>query len=140
MHPPFSTMTPDVPQVVVLTPSMRRLIAEAIESLILRLDEIDGDAELEDCDPAEEGTDAEPSLGVTSDVGQSLAWLATIVETDAEHDGREPGGDFEPAFVPVFDANCSALGCGSACGSSARLRPGGFPFGNGTSRSGARFA
>jgi hypothetical protein len=38
------TMTPDVPQVVVFTPAMRTLIADAIESLILLLDEIDGDA------------------------------------------------------------------------------------------------
>ena len=41
-------------------PGMRRLIEDAIESLILLLDEIDGDAELEiepdhECDPAEDG-------------------------------------------------------------------------------------
>jgi hypothetical protein len=32
MKVPFSTMTPDVPQVVVFTPAMRTLIADAIES------------------------------------------------------------------------------------------------------------
>jgi hypothetical protein len=51
------------PQIVVFTPAMRTLIADAIESLILSLDEIDGDAEAEDDDPAEEKGDAEPSLG-----------------------------------------------------------------------------
>jgi hypothetical protein len=65
MNAPFSHMTPDAPQVVVFTPAMRTLIADAIESLILLLDEIDGDVELEDCDPAEECGDAEPSLGAT---------------------------------------------------------------------------
>ena len=41
-------------------PGMRRLIEDAIESLILLLDEIDGDADLEiypdqECDPAKDG-------------------------------------------------------------------------------------
>jgi len=80
MNAPLSPMTPDAPQVVLFTPGMRTLIADAIESLILLLDEIDGDAELEDCDPGEE-TDAEQ-----------------------EHDGREPDADYEPRFVPVFEA------------------------------------
>jgi hypothetical protein len=97
MNAPFSHMTPDAPQVVVFTPAMRRLIADAIESLILLLDEIDGDAEVEDDDPAEEGADLEPSLGAPADIDQSIAWLATIAATDAEqeHDGREPDEDFE---------------------------------------------
>ena len=100
MNAPFSPMTPDAPQLVVFTPAMRTLIADAIESLILLLDEIDGDVELEDCDPAEESADLEPSLGATADVDQSFAWLATIAETDAEHehDGRETEETFaEPA-------------------------------------------
>jgi hypothetical protein len=72
----------------------------------LALDEIDGDVEVEDCDPAEESADMEPSLGATVDIDQSIAWLATIGETDAEHehDGREPDADFEPRFEPVFEA------------------------------------
>ena len=55
MNAPFSHMAPDAPQVVLFTPGMRRLIADAIESLILLLDEIDGDAEIE-----EDGSDEEP--------------------------------------------------------------------------------
>ena len=91
MNAPFPHMTPDA-QVVLFTPGMRRLIADAIESLILLLDEIDGDAE--------------PSLGATHSMDQRRAWQATIGETDAEqeHDGREPEADDEPRFVPVFEA------------------------------------
>jgi hypothetical protein len=47
MNAPFSTMGPPEPKIVVFTPAMRMLIADAIESLILLLDEIDGDAEHE---------------------------------------------------------------------------------------------
>ena len=105
MNAPFSTMTPDVPQVVVFTPAMRMLIADAIESLILLLDEIDGDAEHEQDTDFEGEPDLEPSLGATHGMDQSIAWRATIGETDAEHehDGREPDADFEPRFVPAFE-------------------------------------
>lgn len=44
-------------------PGMRRLIEDAIESLILLLDEIDGDDGIEDDCDDEEGGDKEPSLG-----------------------------------------------------------------------------
>jgi hypothetical protein len=44
-------------------PGMRRLIEDAIESLILLLDEIHGDDDLEDGADDEEGLDLEPSLG-----------------------------------------------------------------------------
>ena len=50
----------DFTQILEFTPSMRTLIEDAIEALILLLDEIDGDADLEpdgDCeddDPAED--------------------------------------------------------------------------------------
>ena len=73
MNAPFSTMTPDVPQVVVFTPAMRTLIADAIESLILLLDEIDGDAEHEQDADFEGEPDLEPSLGATNSVDQSVA-------------------------------------------------------------------
>lgn len=53
-------------------PGMRRLIEDAIESLILLLDEIDGDDELEDddreVDPAEAGI-------ADSDGLQEQCWL-----------------------------------------------------------------
>ena len=62
------------PQIVVFTPAMRALIADAIESLILLLDEIDGDVDAEDDDPAEENGDAEPSLGAFEWVDQEQAW------------------------------------------------------------------
>jgi hypothetical protein len=44
-------------------PNMRRLIADAIESLILLLDEIDGDANLEEEPDLEDGHDAEEEQG-----------------------------------------------------------------------------
>jgi hypothetical protein len=102
----FSHMTPDAPQVVVFTPTMRTLIADAIESLILLLDEIDGDVECEADADFEVDPDLEPSLGATHSMDQPIAWRATIGETDAEHehDGREPDADFEPREEPVFEA------------------------------------
>jgi len=95
-------MMPDAPQVVLFTPGMQRLIADAIESLILLL----GEVELEEDGSDEDASDAEPSLGATADVDQSIAWLATVSETDAEHehDGREPDADFELRCVPVCEA------------------------------------
>jgi hypothetical protein len=106
MSAPFSTMTPDAPQVVVFTPAMRTLIADAIESLILLLDEIDGDAEHEQDADFEGEPDTEPGLGATSAIDQSIAWLASTREIDAEdeHSGREPDADEEPQFVPAFES------------------------------------
>jgi hypothetical protein len=77
MNAPFSTLTPDAPQVITFTPAMRRLVCDAIESLILLLDEIDGDIDMEDDDPAEESGDAEPSLGSFELVNQEAAWRTT---------------------------------------------------------------
>lgn len=100
-------------------PGMRRLIADAIESLLLLLDEIDGDPDLEEDDPAEDGGDVEPSLGATAEIHQEHAWhhsprifdglgedepsLGSLVcidqvswsdgamdDREEEHDGREP--------------------------------------------------
>jgi hypothetical protein len=85
MNAPFSTMGEAAPQVVVFTPAMRTLIADAIESPILQLDEIDGDVECEEDTDFEAEPDLEPSLGATADVDQSIACLATIAED--EHDG-----------------------------------------------------
>jgi hypothetical protein len=102
MNAPFSAMTPDAPQVVVFTSSMRRLIADAIESLILLLDEIDGDPDHE-IDDDFEGEPDEPSLGATDDLDQSISWLSPIGEVDAEHehDGREVDADFERTDQPA---------------------------------------
>jgi hypothetical protein len=66
MNAPFSTVGAPEPQIVVFTPAMRTLIADAIESLILLLDEIDGDADHEEDADFEEGSDAEPSLGAVN--------------------------------------------------------------------------
>jgi hypothetical protein len=45
-------------QIVEFTPAMRTLIADAIEALILLLDEIDGDADFEDEPDSEEIAEA----------------------------------------------------------------------------------
>ena len=72
----------------------------------LLLDEIDGDVDAEDDDPAEESGDSEPSLGATNGINQAQAWRSASGEIDAghEHDGREPDADLEPRLVPVFEA------------------------------------
>jgi hypothetical protein len=89
MNAPFSTLGAPEPQIVTFTPAMRTLIADAIESLILLLDEIDGDAEHEEDHDFESETDMEPNLGATAAMNQDRAWKATIGETDAEQDDAD---------------------------------------------------
>jgi hypothetical protein len=57
-------------------PGMRRLIEDAIESLILLLDEIDGDPDGEDEGQAEDGGDAEPDADDEEEDGRSRAFLS----------------------------------------------------------------
>ena len=104
MNAPFSTMGKPEPQIVVFTPAMRTLIADAIESLILLLDEIDGDVEHEEDADFENEPDMEPSLGATNGINQESAWKSTSGEIDVEqeHDGREPDADLEPAGTLVL--------------------------------------
>jgi hypothetical protein len=85
------------PQILIFTPAMRRLVCDAIESLILLLDEIDGDAEIEDDGSAEDVGDAEPSLGAPPNASYWVASQSWIIDGEGdEHDGREPDEDFEP--------------------------------------------
>src|SRR5450432_3010201 len=102
MNAPFSTMGKPEPQIVVFTPAVRTLIADAIESLILLLDEIDGDVEHEENADFENEPDMEPSLGATNGINQVRAWQSASGELDAEqeHDGREPDADLEPDGTP----------------------------------------
>jgi hypothetical protein len=85
-------------------------IAEAVEALVALLDQIDGDADLEEDNPpedeapAEDVGDNEPSLGSTG--GTALSWSYSLIgwaqgadddrEVEDEHD--EAGGDEEPAL------------------------------------------
>jgi hypothetical protein len=91
-------------QVITFTPGMRTLVCDAIEAMILLLDEIDGDGELEQHADFESEPDLEPSLGATHGIDQRHAWQATIADSDAEHehDGREPDADFEPGDLHLF--------------------------------------
>jgi hypothetical protein len=54
-------------------PACGPLVSDAIESLIVLLDKIHGDADLEDDDPGEENEDLEPSLGATHSINQTIA-------------------------------------------------------------------
>jgi len=72
---------------------MRRLIADAIESRILLLDEIDGDVEVEKSGSDEERADIKSSLGAAATwINQSLCgrrlarWTPSRGVTDAEPD------------------------------------------------------
>jgi hypothetical protein len=77
MNAPFSTMTPDAPQVITFTPAMRRLVCDAIEAMILLLDEIDGDVDHEQDPDFEQEPDLEPSLGAFELVNQEKSWRTT---------------------------------------------------------------
>lgn len=89
-------------------PAMRGLIEDAVESLLLLLDEIDGDADfeeddpLEEDDPAEDIGDAEPSLGglgAGSGYFDQAGWAqGARDDREDEHDGREPDEDGEPTL------------------------------------------
>jgi hypothetical protein len=57
MNAPFSTVGSSQLQIVVFTPAMRTLIADAIEALMLLFDEIDGDADHEEDPDFEDGAD-----------------------------------------------------------------------------------
>ena len=77
MNKQFSIPEDPRPVFIEFRPGMRRLIADAIESLILLLDEIDGDADLEEDDPAEDDGSAEPSLGSLGGTTSGAAWPQT---------------------------------------------------------------
>jgi hypothetical protein len=63
-------------------PGMRKRIAAAVDALVALLDQIDGDADLEEDnpleedDPAEDDGSGEPALGASTAVTQQHAWAA----------------------------------------------------------------
>lgn len=96
------------PLFVEFRPSMRSLIEDAVESLLLLLDEIDGDVDLEEedplevDDPAEDGGDSEPSLGAPGAAyfPDQAHWAQGVTDDreqnigadDREHDDAERSG------------------------------------------------
>jgi hypothetical protein len=87
---------PNAPNhILEFTPAMRRLIEDAIESLILLLDEIDGDDDLEDDNSLEDGgddeheADAEPWLGSNAMFNQG-PWGYSSTDDREDDDEREP--------------------------------------------------
>ncbi|WP_036010818.1 hypothetical protein [Bradyrhizobium yuanmingense] len=83
--------------------------AAAIEQLISFVDELDGDADLEEGGDLEEAGDAEPSLGAPNE-GAQLCWArGPRDDREDEHDGGEPdvddelSGDEEEPSLGSFD-------------------------------------
>ncbi|WP_424361083.1 hypothetical protein [Methylocystis parvus] len=103
-------------------PPMRSLIEDAIESLMLLLDEIDGDADFEEEPDEEDGFDQEQDLGGTHAIDQTNAYRSdafsdgtaefegdTVAESDVEDDELEK----DPAEDGIADADGVAeqIGC-----------------------------
>ena len=63
--------------IIEFTPGMRKLVGDAVEALVLLLDEIDGDENLEEEPDLELGLDDEPSLGSLNATDQS-GWARTF--------------------------------------------------------------
>jgi hypothetical protein len=97
-------------------PAMRRLIEDTVESLLLLLDEIDGDADIEEDDPPEDAGDAEASLGAP-EVGylrSQTRWAqGRGDDLEDEHDGREPDVDDEPSLGSASIQNQDAWAIGA---------------------------
>lgn len=92
-------------RIVELTPAMRKQIEATIEHLLSVLDHFDGDENLEDGDPAEEGGDDEPSLGWAEMQARFNQYGAGDIHNwflgyDRELDtaDEEDGGDSEPTL------------------------------------------
>ncbi len=86
---------------------MRKALADAVEAFLNLLDQIDGDADLEDADapeddaPCEDVGDNEPSLGApeASSFPPQTYWAeGTDDDREDESELLEPTGDDEPAL------------------------------------------
>lgn len=82
-----------------LPPAFRHLVEEAIECLLLVLDELDGDPDLEEPGDLEiTRDDDEPSLGWCDKEARTgrYGWHGySNSDLEAEHDGREPDDEDE---------------------------------------------
>ncbi len=90
-----TTVAPDVQdderaRMIAAMRSMRRHLAEAVEMLLIGLDELDGDADLEEDDPGEDGADHEPdesgiadqdALALDQRDEPSLGWTTSMNQT-----------------------------------------------------------
>lgn len=112
MAQPFGERADSVPTFVTVTPTMRGLIENVIEDLILLLDEIDGDPDQEDDDPTEPGEDGEPSLGWTDAEAAHGNRNVSVWDADLEeeHDGREPDDGIYAESAPTRRAQSTASG------------------------------
>ncbi len=57
-----------------IRPGMRKALADAVEAFVALLDQIDGDADLEEEPDLEEGFDREQDLGATGGINQEKTW------------------------------------------------------------------
>jgi hypothetical protein len=84
------------PLFVEYRPDTRRRIAAAVDVLVALLDEIDGDADIEEDNPPEDDApcddvgDSEPALGATVATDQRVSWA--IGGEDFERDEAEMSG------------------------------------------------
>jgi|GEM_PF-5668604 len=89
-------------QIVEFTPQIRRLIGDAIEALVLLLDEREGDENLEETGDDELTGDEEPTMGATethhrqTEWGRS-AWEGRVDECEQDTD-LEPDNDNEQDY------------------------------------------
>jgi hypothetical protein len=103
------------------------------QSLILKLDEQDGDPDFEDDDPAEDNGDAEPSLGFLEPnpkprggITQGNICQGVHDDLEEEHDGLEPDADEEPSLgfleplIPVIPWAAPEVGQERLCWGGTR--------------------
>ena len=87
---------------VELPPAFRHLVEEAIECLLLVLDELDGDPDREEPGALEiTRDDDEPSLGWCDKEARTgrYGWHGySNSDLEAEHDGREPDDEDEECY------------------------------------------
>jgi hypothetical protein len=100
----------DVPLFVEFKPGFRLRIERAIDSLVALLDQIDGDADLEEEPDLEDGFDQEQELGATGAINQEKTWGGsrreerglTNSDGNLEFDGETAGSaDDEPSLGSV---------------------------------------
>jgi hypothetical protein len=90
-------------------PSMRVLIEDAIESLILLLDETDGDAELEDDDIAEDDPLEPDCCDHPADLGPPFTMDQSLQGAKIEASPRETFAGMRHRGAPLRDENSAPI-------------------------------
>ena len=94
-----------------IDPALRRRIAEAVEQLIVALDDTEDTDSDTQCDDDPIDDEPEPSLGSVDNAQNQSGWSAGGVEDmEGEHDGREPEVDDEPSLGSPDNIQTRATG------------------------------